>query len=506
MKKKICAVRNIFLFLLGFLALIFSSPVNVFAVDLAVGSNGESTASPYAVSSDQDWDSVYVAKNSGSLGVINQSDGLFRHLNNMYVGFTNPSTGTYNQTGGTNSGGSFFTFIGYTGGTGTYNLDGGTFSSRQILVGYSGGIGTFSQTDGYWSTSGSQPAFRVGDGGTGTYNQSGGTNYTSTFSIGSGGTGTVNLSGGTLSATNMDFGNNGTGTFNHDQGTNSVSNIITLGWKEATSKGTYNLNGGDVSANYLYVGNYGTGNLNQTGGSFTVGDASGGPVYIGNMAGSNGTYTAGGGTFSAKDIYVGYNGTGTLDVTSAAAQITVSGTLQFGANGHFSAVPGTVIHMTGTQFKNFSTHPENLAGLNNATFIYDPLSSGVYDFFEVGGANMGHSTPDGFSSNFALEGLQIGGTNWLNLSLGDDVDNQADGAGNEVLYVKSLTLGAGSSLYLNGYDLFYESFLNHNGGFNNVFFGTDGQMLQVTPEPVSAALFLLGSGVLALRNFRKKRF
>jgi hypothetical protein len=318
-----------------------------FAVDLEVGNNGESTASPYAVATDQDWDAVYVGFNDGSVGEIQQSSGMFRHFGNMYVGYLGGRRGTFTQTDGSNSGYDpttgyrYAKFIGYVGGVGDYNLGGGAMSGSQIYVGYSGGTGTFNQTGGYCSTSGTNNAVYIGrnGGATGEYNLSDGTIYTQTFTVGMGGTGTAYVSGGTLSATNLYLGDTGTGTLYQSDGTVSPYNILTLGDGSANSQGTYRKSDGITTATTVYLGQDGKGTFTQSGGAFTVSGSgtAGGWLAIGNRAGSEGVLSIGGGTFEAKTVYVGYNGTAGFNVggngsASTTGSLSVNGLSRLAVN------------------------------------------------------------------------------------------------------------------------------------------------------------------------------
>ena len=67
------------------------------------------------------------------------------NFNNVYIG--NVSTGTLNQTGGTNTENNNL-YLGYSSGSrGTYNLSGGSLSTISAVIG-NGGNGTFTQTVG----------------------------------------------------------------------------------------------------------------------------------------------------------------------------------------------------------------------------------------------------------------------------------------------------------------------------------------------------------------------
>ena len=192
-------------------------------------------------------------------------------------------------------------------------------------------------------------------------------------------------------------------------------------------------------------------------------------------------------------LYVGYGDSGTLNITDAAASVTVSGRLYFGAAGFLTAVPGSTIHMTGSAFENESINPDNLVGLGNLTLIFEG-GTGDVDPFEVAGEDMG-AVMAGFDSNFALGTLQLGGDAGIGqIQLVDTFDNRPDWEGSEALYVKNLIIGAGSTLDLNGLNLYYLNFTDLGGSID--FNGGD---MQQVPEPATLLLLALG-GVALLRR------
>ncbi len=163
------------------------------------------------------------------------------------------------------------------------------------------------------------------------FNQSGGTlDLTKGFQIGrdNNGTGIYTMSGGTLNGSSGDYfmvGRLGTstGTFNLIDGTvNFGSKDVTIGGHDnnagsKATKGYFNQSGGTVSAaGNMQIGRYGTGVYTQTGGNLTC-KAS---FSIGRFSSGKGTYTITGGTFSApnKDIIVGEEGSGTLNIGGTA--------------------------------------------------------------------------------------------------------------------------------------------------------------------------------------------
>jgi len=162
---------------------------------------------------------------------------------------------------------------------------------------------------------------------------------------------------------------------------------------------------------------------------------------------------------------VGHNGDGTLDITGAGAEITVSNLLSFGANGTFAAVAGASIHMTGANFENQSTNETELAGLANLELIFEGGPADTDDV-EVACEDKGVVT-QGYVDNFALGKLTVGGADIGMVRLVDNTDNGNRGGtgGNaEALYVDRLELGAGSVLDLNNLHLYWRSGFVDNGG------------------------------------------
>ena len=204
-------------------------------------------------------------------------------------------TGTFVQSGGTNSVGSLgYLYLGYNlGGSGTYSLSG----SGQVSASYE----------------------YVGANGSGTFTQSGGTNRCDDdFVLGcnAGASGAYNLSGSGQLLLNDDIvGYGGTGTFTQSGGTNSLSDVLSLGLLFGSS-GTYSLSGsGLVSAYAEYVGFSGTGAFTQSGGTNSASNG----LYLSGNVGASGTYSLSGGLLSASDIYLGWSGAGTFNHSGGTA-------------------------------------------------------------------------------------------------------------------------------------------------------------------------------------------
>jgi hypothetical protein len=261
---------------------------------------------------------------AGGTGNYALSGGMFNANGSPeYVGQS--GAGTFNQSGGTNTG-SMSVYLGHlNGSSGTYNLSAGMLSSSFESIG--AGLGTF-----------------------GNFNQSGGTNALSSSNgatgdiVGSdGGTGVYTLTGGLLVAGSRSqiIGDGSRGIFNQSGGTNSFSTgSVNLGYLPGSS-GTYTLSGGSVSGNLENVGSSGTADFNQSGGT----NAPTG-IYLGFSSGSTGTYVLTGGNLSVgASAFIGGDGKnargiGNLSV-SGSAQLNVAHALTIFSTGSVTITGNT---------------------------------------------------------------------------------------------------------------------------------------------------------------------
>jgi hypothetical protein len=340
----------------------------------------------------------YLCVGSAGTGTFTQTGGTNTTNQNLYLGYKAGGGGTYNQSGGTNTViGSLY--VGYAGasadapaGWGMYTLSGtGQLTAGYEVIGVSG-IGIFVQTGGTNAMNHLYLGYNAG--AEGTYNQSGGTNtITNGLDLGTnpGGNGTYNLSGtGQLTAGYEAIGVSGIGLFNQTGGTNkmnelyvgynagsdgtytqtggtnTITNNLDLGTNPG-GKGTYTLSGtgSKLTAGYEAIGVSGIGFFNQTGGTNTMNE-----LYVGYNAGSDGTYTQTGGTNTIT------NGLELGSKSGGKGTYKLSDTGQLTAGYEAIGVSGTGLftQMGGTN----TTNQRLYVGLNAG-------STGTYD--QSGGTN-----------------------------------------------------------------------------------------------------------------------
>jgi len=145
-------------------------------------------------------------------GTVTQSGGTNTVSVNLYLGYTNNSTGTYNLDGGQLS--SPNEYIGGSGATGTIITGIGAFTqnggintvSSYLYLGYNqGSMGTYNLNDGQLTALYEY----VGKGGTGFFVQEGGINSCGRLDIGTGVNAVYTFHGGQLKAWNIHVGSGG---------------------------------------------------------------------------------------------------------------------------------------------------------------------------------------------------------------------------------------------------------------------------------------------------------
>ena len=286
---------------------------------------------------------IYVGFQSVSSGTYTLSGGSLS-ASHAYVGYS--GTGSFTQTGGTNTI-QYSLLLGHTSGSnGTYNLTGGLLTLAGIIEGPGTAAFNFSggtlQAGASFSTSG--PIALNASGGNATIDTAG---YTLTASgplSGSGnlvkaGSGTLILSGsntytggttvasGTLVLTNPSALATGSSLI---VGSDDPFDYLCVGYNSG-SNGSYCLSGGSLSVPYAYVGYSGTGTFTQSGGTNTISNA----LCLGYKPGSSGTYNLSGGMLILSELTEGpgaavfnFSG-GTL---RAGASFSTSGSIMLGTS------------------------------------------------------------------------------------------------------------------------------------------------------------------------------
>ncbi|MCX5805884.1 MAG: hypothetical protein NT010_07440 [Proteobacteria bacterium] len=400
-----------------------------------------------SVSGSIDVDTLHVGYSAGTNVSFTLANTKTLTATSQYVGYS--GTGTFEQTGGTNTINGGLYLGNNTGSSGTYNLSSGQLSASTQYIGWDG---------------------------TGSFSQTGGTNTVGwlTLATNAGSSGTYDLSSGQLSAQYQYIGNSGTGTFSQSGGTNTVSNALYLGYSTGSS-GTYTLSGaGQLSAPIEIIGHSGVGTFNQTGGTNTVSYA----LYLGTLSGGNGTYNLSGtGQLSASNQYIGYSSTGTFNqsggTNTVANTLTIAatagsagtynlsggsltaGTIQLNPGGTFNQTGGalsfTTFNQSGGTIKNVFE--------NNGTFNYN---GGIFEerLINNGTAN--------FNADFtAGNGMVWTPSQVLTISTGRTITLNGEGLDNQGFIALAGGTLSGSGTLINNAYLSGHGTINGSGGFIN---------------------------------------
>ena len=302
-------------------------------------------------------------------------------------------SGSFVQTGGTNSS-PFGFYLGDLGGvSGSYNLSGkGVLSMPFESLGFHG-TGSFTQSGGLNAVTGPSQAESIGLASSGSYTQSGGTNsVVNQLYVGSlaGGTGSYALSGSGLLAAAFEFvGDGGIGSFTQTGGVNSASGE-TIG---AFAAGSYTQSGGTNAASGVSLGSN---------------------AVFGSYPGGNGTYTlSGSGLLSTSYESIGGSGTGTFTQTggsnSDSGEMDLG--LDFGASGSYSLSGSGQLFAATEKLGNPGSGSITQSGGNHLVYF---LSLG-YSASGYGSYNLTDGSLTGYHEYIGNSGsgsfTQTGGTN-----------------------------------------------------------------------------------------------
>ena len=521
------------------------------------------------------WDASCWSSTSGgapALGPPRDGDNGFQSTGSLSASaetIGDYRTGTFTQSGGTNTVSNFLTLGARSGSNGSYTLSGtsslsagfefigrygtGAFtqSGFQHTVGNALVLGENSGSNGsYTLNSGNLSASRIetiGSYGTGTFTQSGGRHEVGnlTLSTFSGSNGSYTLNGGTLSAGYEIIGHNGTGaSFTQNGGTNAVRGDFVLGYG-TTGIGSYIMSGNSgLSARGEIIGREGTGTFTQSGGSHTVNTT----LTLGAYgSGSNGSYILNSGSLSVGWIEtIGDYGTGTFTQSGGDHTVTMNMTLAAhggtgtynltggrlavlegiynNAGGSFYVGAGTTATVGGTGFFNRgllggggtiagnvtslgTVGPGNSPGVLSIDGSYTQTASGTY------GAEIG-----GLLAGTQYDVLNVSGTAFLDgllnvslFDLGGGLFAPRAGDYFDILTANAIT-GSFSSLNfapLSNPNLFWNiDYLTDAIGTTDVVRLSVGQNIVPTtpvPEPETYTMMLAGLGFLGMMARRRKQ-
>jgi len=432
-------------------------------------------------------------------GTFNQTGGTNTVQNGLYLGLNSGSQGTYSLNGGTlNVGGGIYD------GSGTSNLsiNGGglnmTGANKDITVdhfniGTANAFGSFTQTGGTVTVHNGLNLAQ--NGFDASYNlNSGNLNVGGPITDGTGNSflsingGTLNMIGANKNITvdSLYVGGYANGSHSQTAGTVTVNNALVLG-SNSGAQGAYSLGGGGaLSANSEYIGTSGTGAFNQTGGTNSVQNT----LYLGSYSGSQGTYTLGGtGALSASgNEIIGSAGTGTFNQTGGTNSVQNTlylgfysgsqGTYTLGGTGALSASGNEIIGNSGTGIFN------QTGGTNTVqNFLYLGIGHGIQGTYSLNGGtlNVGGGIYDGSgTSTLSING---GGLNMTGANKDITVDHfnigTANANGSFTQTGGTVTANNGLNMAQNGYAGSYQlksGILNVGGAITD---GTGSSTLSI---------------------------
>jgi T5SS/PEP-CTERM-associated repeat protein len=384
----------------------------------------------------------YIGYKSGSMGEVAVNGGGSTWTNSASLTVGHFGNGTLNITGGgavSNSYSYIGDEVGSTGevkvdgadstwtsngkftvglsGSGTLNITGGgavSNSSSCFIGGNSGSTGVVT-VDGAGSTwTNSSAYFYVGHSGNGTLNITGGGAVSNSLwgTIGnySGSTGVVTVDGAGSTWTNsgtLTVGNSGSGTLNITDG-GAVSNSYSYIGNQYDSTSVVTVDGAGstwTNSALFYVGHSGNGTLNITGGGAVSISSNGTIGYNTNSMGEVTVRGAGSTWTNYEDLYVGWYGYGTMNITDGGL-VSVAGTLSI---NRYGVVDSFINMATGSMLALLGEADGSLLdflGLIDGTDAIRYWDESISDWSDITGATYG----DDYTLDFLTEGDLAGYT------------------------------------------------------------------------------------------------
>jgi autotransporter-associated beta strand protein/T5SS/PEP-CTERM-associated repeat protein len=486
---------------------------SVSAQDFRVGRNGtgDATLALHGTANVQARD-LSVGQNDASVGKMTVAENASVTVSRLLLGDEGTSSGTVTQSGGivTITGGRGENRIGdAAGATGVYTLSAGSLTVSDNLHIGGNGKGTFNQTGGT-ATVGSFPSIGRSAGGIGIMNLSGGTftQVNGRMIVGEEGTGTLNVSNtGLLDVTGefLSVGQaaTGNGTVNLNGGT-IRTNYVGLG----AGVGQFNFNGGTLQARRDepdFIRAFTAANTEIQAGGAVI-DTAGFNVTV-NTAfdGVGGLRKKGPGTLSlsAANTY-----TGLTSVDAGVLAVTASGSIA----GSIAVAAGATLDVTGLE--------TGLAIGSANTLSGDGLVAGAVNLLSGG-----HISPGITSGTLTLQtGLTLAdaGGSVLDFSLGTTSDLLAitsgtflgNATGKTTINVTdaggfapgTYTLVSWTGATATGVNLSDFQLGNFPAGSAGTLqLGATSLQLTVVPEPGTSVLLLAGGSLLGLRRKMGRR-